>query len=262
MNKVISADGTPIAFERLGNGPPVIVVGGANCDLAIIHPLAEALAQHFTVINYDRRGRGNSSDTAPYTVEREIEDLAALLTDVGGTTSVYGHSAGAALVLHAAAHGLPFEKVILHDPPYGPDGEHARQSREYADTLTKLLADGRRSDAAALFMTKVGTPPDAVAGMRTQPWWARMEALAPTLAYDSQVMGDLSRGGAIPTEVLGKVTPPTLVLSGERNAPWMINAGKQIADGVPNGRHRLLPDQGHVVPPEVLVPTLVDYLVE
>src|SRR5215207_11658700 len=111
---VPSGDGTSIVFERLGKGPPVIVVGGATCDRTITRPLAEELAKHFTVINYDRRGRGDSGDTAPHAIEREIEDLRALVAEVGGTASVYGHSSGAGLVLHAAAHGLPAPKGVLH----------------------------------------------------------------------------------------------------------------------------------------------------
>jgi pimeloyl-ACP methyl ester carboxylesterase len=171
MNKVTSADGTPIAFERLGDGQPVIVVGGATCDRAKTRPLAERLAQHFTVINYDRRGRGDSGDTAPYAVEREIDDLAALIAEFGESASVYGHSSGAGLVLHAAARGLPITKLVLHEPPYVPAGdEEQRISREYAENLRTLLAVDRRGDAVALFLTLVGTPPEMVGQMRNEPW--------------------------------------------------------------------------------------------
>src|SRR5215203_2178151 len=146
--KVTSADGTPIAFERLGDGPPIIVVGGAICDRAMTRPTAEQLAQHFTVINYDRRGRGDSGDTAPYAVEREIEDLGALIAEAGGRASVYAHSSGAGLALHAAAQDLPIAKLVLHEPPYVPDGEEERRiSREYAKNLKAILSEGRRGDA-------------------------------------------------------------------------------------------------------------------
>ncbi len=145
MNRVISADGTSIAFDRLGDGQPVIVVGGILCDRAKTRPLAEELAKHFTVINYDRRGRGDSGDTAPYAIEREIEDLRALVAEVGGTASVYGHSSGAGLVLHAAADGLPAPKVVLHEPPYAPDREEERRfAQEFAANLEPILAQGRR----------------------------------------------------------------------------------------------------------------------
>ena len=146
------------------------------------------------MINYDRRGRGDSGDTAPYAVGREIEDLAALIAEAGGTAAVYGHSSGAGLALHAAAHGLPISKLVVHEPPYVPDGEEERRiSREYAEKLKAILAEGRRGDAVALFMTTVGTPPEVAEGMRNEPWWAGMEEIAPTLAYDSEVMGDGSR---------------------------------------------------------------------
>src|SRR5215207_10589528 len=170
MEKIKSKDGTAIAFERLGNGQPVIVVGGATCDRAMTRPLAEQLAQHFTVINYDRRGRGDSGDTAPYAVEHEIEDLGALIAEAGGTASVYGHSSGAGLVLHAAAHGLPIAKLVLHEPPYVPDGDDERRiSREYAENLKTILAEGRRGDAVELFMTTVGMPQEMVGQMRYDP---------------------------------------------------------------------------------------------
>jgi pimeloyl-ACP methyl ester carboxylesterase len=263
VEKVRSKDGTTIAFDRLGDGPAVIVVGGATCDRTITRPLAEQLAQHFTVINYDRRGRGDSSDTAPYAVEREIEDLAALIAEAGGTASVYGHSSGAALALHAAAHGLPISKLVLHEPPYVPDGEEERRiSREYAEKLKTILAEGRRGDAVELFMTTVGTPQEMVDRMRSEPWWARMEAIAPTLAYDSEVMGDSRRGGTIPVDLVGRVTPPTLVLVGGASPAWMIDVGRQVADAMPNGRHSVLEGQEHVVPPELLAPVLAEFFAD
>jgi pimeloyl-ACP methyl ester carboxylesterase len=263
MNKVISPDGTPISFDRLGDGQPVIVVGGAMCDRALTRPTAVELAKHFTVFNYDRRGRGDSGDAASYAVEREIEDLAALIAEAGGTASVYAHSSGAGLALHAAAHGLPISKLVLHEPPYVPDlAEERRISREYAEKLKAILAEGRRGDAVELFMTTVGTPQEMVDRMRSEPWWTGIEAIAPTLAYDSEVMGDSSRGGTIPVDLVGRVTPPTLVLVGGASPAWMIDVGRQVADAMPNGRHRVLEGQEHVVPPELLAPVLVEFLAD
>jgi pimeloyl-ACP methyl ester carboxylesterase len=260
MEKVTSSDGTTIAFDRLGEGPPVIVVGGATCDRAMTRPLAKQLAQHFTVINYDRRGRGDSGDTAPYTVEREIEDIAAVIDEAGGSAFVYGHSSGAGLVLHAAAHGLPITKLVLHEPPFVPDGEEERRiSREYAEKLKTILAEDRRGDAVELFMTTVGMPREMVDQMRHDPTWAGLEAIAPTLAYDSEVMGDISRGGTIPTDLLGAVTVPALVLVGGASPDWMIDVGRQVADGMPKGRLNVLKGQEHVVAPEVLVPMLAEF---
>ncbi|MDQ3783864.1 MAG: alpha/beta hydrolase [Actinomycetota bacterium] len=261
MNKVTSSDGTTIAFERIGDGRPVIVVGGALCDRAKTRPLAEELAKHFTVINYDRRGRGDSGDTAPYAVEREIEDIGALIAEAGGTASVYGHSSGAGLALHAAAHGLPITKLVLHEPPYVPDGEEERRtSQEIGENLKTLLAEDRRGDAVELMMTTTGMPPEMVGQMRNEPWWAGLEAMAPTIAYDSEVMGDISRGGTIPTDLLGAVTVPALVLCGGASPDWMIDIGRQVADGMPKGRLDVLEGQEHVVPPEILVPVLAEFL--
>ena len=261
--EVTSADGTPIAFERLGDGQPVIVVGGATCDRAKTRPTAEELAKHFTVFNYDRRGRGDSGDTAPYTVEREIEDIGAIIAEAGGTASVYGHSSGAGLALHAAAHGLPITKLVLHEPPYVPDGEEERQiSQEYGENLKSLLAEARRGDAVELFMTTVGMPAEMVGQMRNESWWAGLEAIAPTLAYDSEVMGDISRGGTIPADQASSVTNPALVLCGGASPAWMIDVGRQIADTMPNGRHRVLEGQEHVVAPEVLAPVLAEFFAD
>ncbi len=260
---VTSADGTSIAFERFGGGPAVIVVGGATCDRAMTRPLAEELGRHFTVINYDRRGRGDSGDTQPYAIEREVEDLGALIAEAGSMASVYGHSSGAGLALHAAARGLPIARLVLHEPPYAPDTEEERRiSREYGEKLRAILAEGRRGDAVALFMTTVGMPPEMVEGVRNEPWWAKMEEVAPTLAYDSEIMGDVSGGGTIPAGLIGAVTVPALVLCGGASPEWMIEVGRQISDGLPNGRLRVLDGQEHVVPPDVLAPVLAEFLTE
>jgi pimeloyl-ACP methyl ester carboxylesterase len=199
ITRVTSADGTPIAYERLGEGQPLIVVGGATCDRARMRPVSEALARDLPVINYDRRGRGDSGDTQPYAVEREVEDIAALIDGVGGTASVYGHSSGAALALRAAAHGLPIDRLILHEPPYSPDrDEERREARLYGERLEGILSEGRRGDAVELFFTVVGMPAEMVDDMRSDdPAWAGLEAIAPTLAHDSEVMGDVT--GAAPS---------------------------------------------------------------
>jgi pimeloyl-ACP methyl ester carboxylesterase len=260
MNTVTSGDGTSIAFERFGEGLPVILVGGATTDRAMTRPLAEELAKVFAVINYDRRGRGDSSDTPPYAVEREVEDIGALLAEAGGMASVYGHSSGAVLALHAAARGLPVASLVMHEPPFAPEREEERRtSREYGEKLRTTLAEGRRGDAAALFMTTAGMPEEMVEGMRDEPWWAGMEAVAPTLLYDSEVMGDVSRGGTIPTELLGAVNAPTLVLCGGTSPEWMIDVGRQVAEGLPDGRLDVLEGQEHVVPPEILAPVLTEF---
>jgi pimeloyl-ACP methyl ester carboxylesterase len=254
-----SRDGTRIAFERLGNGAPVILVGGALADRDTYHPLAEELSRYLTVVNYDRRGRGNSGDTAPYAVEREIEDLAALIAGAGGTASVYGHSSGAALVLHAAAHGLPIDKIVLHDPPFGSGSEAERQAEEEeADQISALLAQDRRGDAVALFLASMGLPPEVADAMSADP---RMLANAPTILYDPfEVVSDHSRGGRSPAEQASGVTVPALVLVGGASPQFMIEASRQIADALPNGRVRVLEGQEHVVPPDVLAPVLTEFI--
>jgi pimeloyl-ACP methyl ester carboxylesterase len=259
IDTLTSSDGTTIAFERLGDGPPVIVVGGQLADRALTRPTAEELAKHFTVINYDRRGRGDSGDTAPYTVEREIEDLGALIAEVGGTASVYGHSSGAALALHAAAD-LPIAKLVLHEPPYTPDGDEDRQrdTRKEAEHIKTLLAEDRRGDAVEYVMRGIGMPPEMVEGVSQDP---RVVAMAPTMAYDSEIMGDISRGGTIPADLLDTVTIPTLVLVGGESPEWMVDVSRRLAEGLPNGRHYVLGGQEHVVPPDVLVPALEEFFV-
>ena len=258
FREATSPDGTTIAYDRMGDGPPVILVCGAICDRALMRPTAEGLAKRFTVFNYDRRGRGGSGDTRPYAIEREIEDMGALVAEAGGTASVYGHSSGAGLVLHAAAAGLPIDKIALHDPPFAPDGdeEARRGAREYGATLKATLSEGRRGEAVELFMTTVGMPQEMIEGMRRTPRWAELESLAPTLAYDSEVMGDTSRDGTIPVEKAGRVTVPALVITGGADYPWMIEVGRRLADAMPDGRHRVLEGQEHTVPPKVLAPVL------
>jgi pimeloyl-ACP methyl ester carboxylesterase len=253
-----SRDGTPIAFEQMGEGPPLLVIAGASCDRARMRPTAEALARSCSVINYDRRGRGDSGDTLPYAIERELEDIAVLIDRLGGRASLYGHSSGAALALHAAAHGLPLDRLVLHEPPYSPDSEaERREAREYAEQLRALLAEDRRGDAMELFFTLVGMPLEMVAEMRRgDPSWPAFESLAHTLAYDSEVMGDLETGGTVPAELAGRVEVETLVLVGGASPDWMIDVGRRLAEAVQRGEHRVLEGQEHVVPPEILAPVV------
>jgi len=258
MHKVTSKDGTQIAFDKLGQGPGVILVGGAFQYRAFDQrtaQLASLLAKHFTAIHYDRRGRGDSGDTQPYAVEREIEDLDALITTVGGSAFVLGNSSGAVLVLDAAAHGLAITKLAIFEPPFMLDGNYRQAAANYKKQLNALLAEGRRGDAAALAMTHFGSPPEMVAGMRASPVWSTFEAVAPTLAYDDTVMGD----SAVPTKRLAKVTIPTLVLDGGASPDFMQKAAQATADALPNAQHRRLEGQTHAVDPEILAPVLVEF---
>ena len=193
MENVTSRDGTTIAFDRLGEGPPIVLVTGGSVDRMSNVPLAQELASDFTVLNYDRRGRGPSGDTPPYAIEREVEDIEAMLEAAGGSANLYGTSSGAALALRAAADGLPVTKLALWEPPFILD-ENARPPKDQVEQYETMVAEGRRGDAAEYFMTKVvGMPPEFAAQARTEPWWPNQEALAHTLAYDARIMGDYSR---------------------------------------------------------------------
>jgi RNA polymerase sigma-70 factor, ECF subfamily len=258
MKTVRSSDGTTIAFDRWGSGPPLLYVGGALNDRSAGAPLGGLLASRFSVLAYDRRGRGGSGDTAPYQVQREIEDLAALIAEAGGSAFVYGMSSGGVLALEAAAQGLPITRLAIYEPPFAADEGHARRAREYAAKLTAALSEGRRGEALELFMTLAGTPWEMIGRMRGSPMWPALEALAPSLAHDSAVMGD-SRGAALPAERLAAVPVPTLVLDGGASPAWMREVARRVAGALPAGEHRTLEGQTHAVAPEVLALVLEEF---
>ena len=255
MNKVQSKDGTIIAFDRSGDGPPVILLCGASTDRMANAPLAKLLAEHFTVFNYDRRGRGDSGDTKPYAVEREVDDLGAVIAAAGGSAFVYGTSSGAALALEAAASGLPIRKLALWEPPYVLD-ESRRPPADQAERYDEMISAGRRGDAVEYFMTKVvGLPPEFVAEARNAPFWQAQEALAHTLAYDATVMGDYS----LPVERAAAVTAPTLVMAGGASFPFMRETARALADVLPAGQHRVLEGQEHNVEAQALAAVLEEF---
>lgn len=264
MNQVRSADGTAIAVDRTGAGPAVILVGGALQHRAIdpaTSELAALLAPNFTVYHYERRGRGDSGDTLPYAVDREIEDLEAVITAAGGSAAVYGMSSGAVLALRAAASGLPITRLALYEPPVIVDDSRPPLPADYLPRLTELLAAGRRGDAVALFMTDaVGVPAEAVAGMRQAPVWPAFEGVAHTLAYDGAVMGDTMSGQPLPRQWATSVTVPTLVIDGGESEAWARTAVAALADLLPAGRRRTLDGQTHVVDPAILAPALTEFL--
>lgn len=256
MEQVTSKDGTTIAFDRLGQGPVVILVSGGSVDRSSLAALADLLAQHFTVFNYDRRGRGPSGDTPPYAVEREVEDIDAVVEAAGGSAYLFGSSSGAALALEAARQ-LPnrITKLALWEPPYIPEG-FPRPPADTAKTFSDLVAAGKRGDAAEYFMAKVvDMPPEFVAQARSSPWWPAQEALAHTLAYDATIMGDYS----LPTERAAQVTIPTLVLDGGASFPFLHPTAQALAAALPNGRQRTLEGQSHDVAAKVLAPSLTEF---
>jgi pimeloyl-ACP methyl ester carboxylesterase len=257
MEHVVSADGTRIAYERSGTGTPLILIGGALCDRSTTRPLAQALEPDFTVVSYDRRGRGDSGNTSPYAVAREVDDLAALITALGGTAAVYGHSSGAGLLVEAAAAGLPITKVVLHEPPYSPDdAESQRQSDESAVVVERLIAEGENLNAVTEFLQMTGMPKDAA-----KEWAASngLAQLAPTILHDFAVM-DSAPGGVVPVDKLAHVEQPALALCGSASPPFMVDAARLAAKSLPNAQYVELEGHHHVVPPEVLAPVLKDFL--
>lgn len=195
MKNVISKDGTRIAYNKIGAGPSLILVDGAMCysSSGPMGPLASQLSRWFTVYTYDRRGRGESGDTQPYAIEREIEDIKAIIEKTGSSVFMYGISSGAVLALKTAvALGHNIQKLALYEPPFTFGDDARKESEAYTNSLNELLSADRRVDAVELFMKKVGVPSEAIAGMRQSPMWSTSEALAPTLAYDNAIMGDSS----------------------------------------------------------------------
>jgi pimeloyl-ACP methyl ester carboxylesterase len=247
--RVSSKDGTPIAYERAGSGPAVILVGGALDDGTENAPLVPALAAHFTVYNYARRGRGDSGDTPPYAVEREIEDLAALVAEAGAPAHLYGVSSGGMFALEAAAAGLPVAKLALYEVPYDPSPDAAPRYDEYREDLAAALAAGRRGDALALFMRLAGSSDADIEGARSSPYWPALERLAPTLAYDAALYGPP------PADRLAAVTQPTLVAAGGGNE-FFEYAADALAALLPNGGRESFAGQGHVADPSVVAPAL------
>jgi pimeloyl-ACP methyl ester carboxylesterase len=257
MNKVSSKDGTTIAFDRSGEGPALILVDGALCSRSFgpMGPLAALLAPHFTVYTYDRRGRGDSGDMLPFSVEREVEDIEALIAEAGGSAFVYGISSGAALAFEAARQLPTIAKLALYEPPYSLDEDYIPRFREYRTQLDELLAAGRRGDAVERFMRLVGAGDEGVAGMRHSPVWPVFEAVAPTLAYDAAALGDSS----VPIERAASITMPTLVMAGGATFPFIQQSAQVLAAALPHAQHRTLDGQTHEVAAEALAPVLVEF---
>jgi pimeloyl-ACP methyl ester carboxylesterase len=262
MEMATSQDGTHIAYDKLGEGPPLVLVGGAfntrtfgpNGGLALL------LAERFTVINYDRRGRGDSTDTAPYSVEREIEDIEALIEEAGGSAHVFGISSGAALAMEAANRGLAIEKLALYEAPFIVDDSRAPVPDDYLQRLEGMVASERRGDAIRLFMRQgVGVPAVFVAMMRIMPAWSKLKAVAPTVVYDAAIVDDYQKGKPLPTDRWTSITMPTLVAVGGKSPDWMRNAMRALADVLPNAGHSTLEGQTHIVKPEALAPVLVEF---
>lgn len=254
MTSVTSADGTRIAVESTGTGPPLVFVVGAFCERDTTRELAGLLSDRFTVSAYDRRGRGDSGNTLPYAVEREYEDLAAVCAYAGGSPGVYGHSSGAILVARAVIEGLPVSRLALYDPPWSEtsDGDgNATRSRD----IEAAVADGRPGDAAAIFLAVAGMPAGALAGMRQSPDWGHFERLAPTLPYDLAQTGDLG----VPVEGLAGIDVPVLLLNGSDSPPFFATVAGRAAAAIPGSAYRVVEGQGHGVEHAAIAPVLAGF---
>ncbi|MBV9894762.1 MAG: alpha/beta hydrolase [Chloroflexi bacterium] len=249
----LSRDGTRIAFDRRGSGSPIIFVVGAFNERPTAAPLAESLADRFSTFTYDRRGRGESGDTPPYAVEREIEDLTALIEVAGGSASVFGYSSGAMLALQSAAAGLPISRLVLYDPPYLANAHDV----DHTEQLAQLIAHGKRGEAVEYFQSKlVGIPDAVIAQLRQAPFRPALERMAHTLVYESMLLRDRALP---PAEVASRVVMPTLALAGGAGSPILPAAATALARRLPNAKPQILPDVGHDLDTAVLGPVLARF---
>jgi pimeloyl-ACP methyl ester carboxylesterase len=248
-----SADGTQIAFESVGHGPALILVGGALSTRKGGNPLAGTLNDRFTVYTYDRRGRGDSGDTKPYAVDREIEDLAAIIEHAGNEAYLYGVSSGAALALQTAAALGPTKipKLALYEPPYGQAEADFNQQKE---RINQIVQTGKPGDAATYFFSAIGTPPQVLENIKRSPEWEGMKQIDFTIAYDYAVLGN----GAVPDSAK-RISVPTLVLDGEKSMPFIHPTADHLAEVIPNAERKTLPGQTHQATPEVVAPVLIEF---
>jgi pimeloyl-ACP methyl ester carboxylesterase len=262
MPTVTSADGTTIAYETTGSGPALIFVDGAMCYRANgpSGGIAAALAGSFTVYRYDRRGRGDSGDTLPWSVDREIEDLAAVLAAAGGTAVLVGTSSGAALAADAATRLPGVTRLALYEPPMIVDGTRAPREATFTQDTEALLARGDRSGVLKKFMIEVGVPRFVVAVMAFTPVWRKLTAVAHTLPYDLRIMGDTGRGKPLDASRWAGVGAPALVMAGGKSPLYMRNSAKAFAEAIPGAEFRVLPGQTHIVKAAVLAAAVKQFV--
>lgn len=258
---VRSKDGTTIGFDCVGSGQPLVLVDGALCyrDSGPMRGLADALAQHFTVYFYDRRGRGESGNTEPYAVEREIEDLEAVIAQAGGAAHVMGISSGAALALAAAVRGSTITRLALYEAPFIVDNSREPVPADWLPRLKTLIAADRRSDAVKMFMRLVGVPRVFVALMPLMPVWSKLKAIAPTLVHDITITQPHQQGRPYSSTEWASVSAPTIVMDGGKSPAWMRNAMRSLAHVVPRAKYRTLDGQTHMVKATVLAPALIEF---
>jgi pimeloyl-ACP methyl ester carboxylesterase len=265
MHQTTSADGTTIAYDRIGSGPAVILVDGALCHRnAGPNPkLAKLLADRFTVFTYDRRGRGDSGNTLPYTAEREIEDLHAVIRAAGGSANVYGISSGAPIALDAANRGLGVRRVVVYEAPFVVDQTRPPVPDRFPEQLQQLIAAGRRGAAVKLFMKEgVRVPAVFVALMTVMPAWPKLKAVAHTLPYDMTICADGQTGGPLPAGRWATVAIPALIVCGGKSPDWIRNAGQALVQAVPAAHYRTLEGQTHIVKPAAIAPLVADFFTD
>src|SRR5262245_1812603 len=258
---VRSKDGTSIAFSRVGSGPSLIFVDGALChrQFGPSQPVAEQLAAHYTVFTYDRRGRGESGNTLPYALEREVEDLDALIRAAGGSAFVVGVSSGVALALEAANRGLAIEKLAVYEAPFIVDGTRTPIGEDYLRQLERMIAEDRRGAALKHFMKAVQVPGIVVFMMQVTPAWRKLKAVAPTLVHDITMVERYQRGKALPADRWSSIRQPTLVMDGGESPAWLRNAQRALAGVIPGAKRRTLEGQTHMVKAKVLAPAVVEF---
>jgi pimeloyl-ACP methyl ester carboxylesterase len=244
----VSADGTSIAYDRAGSGPPLVITGGAFNTRQSPGPLVGLLAPHFTIYTWDRRGRGDSGNTLPYAIDRELEDIAAVVAATGGSAVAYGHSSGAILTLEAAVRGVEITKIAAYEPPYVPANLAAMAG-------VRPALDAGDPALAALTFVK-GTGAENTDGLTQSPWWPGMVAIADTLPYDLALAGD----GTVPAGRFAGIRIPVLVIDGGASPQWAADAAIAIEAAAPNGFRRTIPGQTHDVSAELLAPLLIEFL--
>ena len=265
MATTTSKDGTTIAYERIGEGPAVVLVDGALCYRASgpARPLAEKLSQHYAVYIYDRRGRGETGDTQPFDTEREVEDLEAVIGEAGGSVYLYAISSGVPLALAAVKHGADVKKQALYEFPLIVDDSRSPVPADYQKQLNALIAADKRGAAVKHFMRRgVGMPAALVALFGLFPGWSKLKRVAPTLAYDAAAMGDALDGKPLPSGRYDFVKVPTIVIAGSKSPEWMRNGNEALAAAIPEAEHRVLEGQTHMVKAEALAPVLTEFFAE
>jgi pimeloyl-ACP methyl ester carboxylesterase len=252
MAYVTSADGTSIAYQRDGSGPAVILIGGGLDDGSENAPLARELAENFTVYNFARRGRGDSGDTQPYAVQREIDDIVAIAAQAGGSANLFGISSGGMFVLEAAAAGLSVGRLAVYEVPYDTAPDAVERAREYREQLGATLTEGRRAEAVALFLRLAGSSEDDIADAMNSPYWPGLKDLANTLAYDAALYGPP------PNDRLARITQPALVATGGSN-DYFEQAADAVAAIIAHAKRQVIAGQGHVVDPKVMAAALTRF---